>query len=82
MSDDVIIDLVRQLSRVRSVLASDMPGSPAWAATVEWRDELEAQIRSMGRDPDAVDRPTSEARRQLATRTKPRWVGQLPAGTR
>jgi hypothetical protein len=66
MTDDEIRDLARQLARVRGIVAADVPGSPAWAATVEWRDELEAQIRSMGLDPDAVDRspePTARPRR-------------------
>ena len=83
MSADVITELVRQLLRVRSILAADVPGSPAWAATVEWRDELEAQIRSMGRDPDAVDRSTKwAARARRPAQSDPVWTDVFPAGVR
>jgi hypothetical protein len=76
MSDD----LVRQLQRVRRLLAADVPGSPAWAATVEWCDELEAQIRSMGRDPDAASsQEQMPSRRPL--RSGPR-IDRLVAGVR
>jgi hypothetical protein len=66
MTDDEIRDLACQLARVRGIVAADVPGSPAWAATVEWRDELEADIRSLGLDPDALGRshePTARPRR-------------------
>jgi hypothetical protein len=81
MSDDLTTDLVRQLQRVRRLLAADVPGSPAWAATVEWCDELEAQIRSMGRDPDATSSPEqTPSRRPL--RSRPRRIDRLVAGAR
>ena len=64
MFNDEISRLARQLVRVRDALAAEAPFSPAWAATVEWCDELEAQIRSMGRDPDALARATRLAARR------------------
>ena len=56
MSSDDLGHLTRQLLRVRAIVAAEVPSSPAWAATVEWREELEAEIRSMGIDPDAIGR--------------------------
>ena len=54
MSPTEIAGLARQLARVRRVLADETPQSPAWAATVEWVEELEEQIRAMGLNPDAL----------------------------
>ena len=71
MSDDEINHLARLLLRVRGIVAADMPGSPAWAATVEWRDELEAQIRSMGIDPDAL----AQSRKVAARPRRPAQSG-------
>jgi hypothetical protein len=81
-TDGMSDDLVRQLQRVRRVLAADVPGSPAWAATVEWRDELEAQIRSMGRDPDAAGSSQQPAPSRRPLRSGPRRIDRLVAGAR
>jgi hypothetical protein len=80
--DEAISDLVRQLLRVRGMLATDTPGSPAWAATVEWRDELEAQIRSMGRDPEVVDRTAKAARPRPRSGSDGYRIERNPAGPR
>jgi hypothetical protein len=83
MPDDSITDLVRHLIRVRGLVAADMLGSPAWAATVEWCDELEAEIRSIGIDPDALDpspEPTPRPRRPA--RSHPRRIDHYPASAR
>jgi hypothetical protein len=84
MSDDEIRHLIRQLLRVRGIVASDVPGSPAWAATVEWRDELEAQIRSMGMDPDALARSAKLAVRSGSRPAPSRatWTDRYPADAR
>jgi hypothetical protein len=80
--DEAISDLVRQLLRVRGVLAADAPGSPAWAAAVEWSDELEAQIRSMGRDPEVVDRTAKAARPRPRSGSDGYRIERIPAGPR
>jgi hypothetical protein len=49
-----IAGLARQLVRVRRMLDSEAPHSPAWAATSGWVDELEARVRELGFDPDAL----------------------------
>lgn len=84
MSNDEISDLARQLVRVRGTLAAEAPSSPAWAATIEWRDELEAQLRSGGVDPDALGRS-----RKLAARPRRRpaqsslaWTDRYSASAR
>jgi hypothetical protein len=41
--------LTRQLRVARRVLAGDAPYGPAWAATIEWVDELEQEIQGLGR---------------------------------
>ena len=83
MTDDEIRDLACQLARVRGIVAADVPGSPAWAATVEWRDELEAQIRSMGMDPDALARsPEPTARPRRLAQSRPMWTDLYPASAR
>jgi hypothetical protein len=63
------------------MLAADAPGSPAWAATVEWSDELEAQIRSMSRDP-VVDRTANAARPRPASGSDGLRIERIPAGPR
>jgi hypothetical protein len=84
MSEDAISDLVRQLIRVRGFLAADVPGSPAWAATVEWRDEPEVQIRSMNMDPDALARSAKLALRSGRRRapSSAPWTDPYPADAR
>ena len=59
--------LAHQLRRARRNLASDSPGSPAWTATAEWVDELEAEARAWGLDPD--DLVEQARRRSNAGRT-------------
>ena len=54
MPPEDIVRLARQLRRARRNLATDMPYSPAWAATREWVDELERECRIHGIDPDVV----------------------------
>jgi hypothetical protein len=49
-----IASLARQLVRVRRMLESEAPHSPAWAATSGWVDELEDRVRSLGFEPDAL----------------------------
>lgn len=39
-----------QLRRARGNLLSDAPSSPAWAASIEWVDDLEREIRDRGTD--------------------------------
>jgi hypothetical protein len=84
MSVDEISRLAWRLVRVRDVLAAEAPFSPAWAATVEWGDELEAQIRSMGRDPDALARATRLAarRRRRPAQLRPTSIDRSPAAAR
>ena len=62
MSNDEINRLARELVRVRRNLAAEAPYSPAWTATVEWCDDLESQVRSLGMDPDALARSALSAR--------------------
>jgi hypothetical protein len=84
MSNDEISRLAFRLTRVRDALATEAPFSPAWAATVEWCDELEAQIRSMGTDPDALagaTRPAARRRRRPA-QGGPTSIDRIPAGAR
>ena len=47
---DQAAQLARQLVRVRRNLESESPFGPAWAATSEWVDDLERQIRELGND--------------------------------
>jgi hypothetical protein len=54
LSPTEIASLARQLARVRRALADEAPHSPAWAATVEWVEELEEGARAMGLDPDTL----------------------------
>ena len=82
MPDEAISDLVRQLLRVRGMLATDTPGSPAWAATVEWRDELETRIRSLGRDPDVVERTAKAARPRPRSGSDGYRIERIPAAPR
>jgi hypothetical protein len=49
-----IASLARQLVRVRRMLESEAPHSPAWAATAGWVDELEERVRALGLEPDAL----------------------------
>jgi hypothetical protein len=71
MSSDDLGHLTRQLLRVRAIVAAEVPSSPAWAATVEWREELEAEIRSMGIDPDDLDRSCGPGVRSRTIPTPP-----------
>ena len=48
MSDEQLAILTRQLRIARRNLADDAPHSPAWAATTEWVDDLEQEIRELG----------------------------------
>lgn len=48
MPDDQLAQLTRQLRRARRNLLSDAPSSPAWAASIEWVDDLEREIRDLG----------------------------------
>jgi hypothetical protein len=84
MPNDEIDDLARQLLRVRAIVAAEAPSSPAWAATVEWRDEIEAQLRSMGIDPDVLARTPELAGRRRKRQAPPRltWTERYPAGAR
>lgn len=66
--------LVRQLRQARHNLATDMPSSPAWTATVEWVDELVGQARAMGLDPDDLVEQT----RQRAPAPSAFCIGNLP----
>ena len=54
MSNDEINHLALLLVRVRRNLAAEAPYSPSWAATVEWCDDLESRVRSLGMDPDCA----------------------------
>ena len=54
-----ITQLARQIVRVRRLLASESPYSPAWAATSEWVEQLEDEARDMGLDPDALAHSTT-----------------------
>jgi hypothetical protein len=47
MPHDQLAVLTRQLRVARRNLAEDAPHSPAWSATTEWVDELEAEIREL-----------------------------------
>ena len=53
MKTEQIAVLARQLARVRRSLAAESPYGPAWAATSEWVDDLERQIRDLSVAPDA-----------------------------
>ena len=82
MSDDEIGSLVHLLLRVRGIVAAEAPSSPAWAATVEWRDELEAQLRARGMDPDALARMRGPevSPRERHTPPPATWANRSPAG--
>jgi hypothetical protein len=48
MPSDQLAILTSQLRTARRNLADDAPHSPAWAATTEWVDDLEREIRELG----------------------------------
>ena len=50
MPNEQLAHLTRQLRRARRNLQSDAPYGPAWAATIEWVDDLEREIRDLGTD--------------------------------
>jgi hypothetical protein len=52
MKTEQVAALARQLTRVRRSLQAESPYGPAWAATSEWVDDLERQMRDLGIDPD------------------------------
>jgi hypothetical protein len=52
MKSEQVAALARQLARVRRSLAAESPYGPAWAATTEWVDDLERQIRALTVAPD------------------------------
>jgi hypothetical protein len=49
-----VASLSKSLVRARRHLAAESPYGPAWAATAELVAELEADVRSLGIDPDLV----------------------------
>jgi hypothetical protein len=54
MSDDQLAVLTRLLRLARRNLADEAPGSPAWEVTTKWLDDLEREIRELGRDLGAL----------------------------
>ena len=48
--------LEERLARARRRLNESMPSSPAWEAVVAEIEQLEANLRAMGRDPDGESR--------------------------
>ena len=80
MSNDEINHLARELVRVRRNLAAEAPFSPAWTATVEWCDDLESQVRSLGMDPDALARsPLPAQSRQGRAHSSLTWTDRFAA---
>jgi hypothetical protein len=71
MPDRENVHLGRELVRVRRNLAAETPYSPAWAATVEWHDELETRIRSLGGDPDTLARSEGRLREPFRAQLAP-----------
>ena len=48
MPNEQLANLTRLLQVARRNLADDAPHSPAWAATIEWVNALEQDIRDLG----------------------------------
>ena len=48
MPTEQLAILTRLLQVARRNLAEDVPHSPAWAATIEWVNDLERDIRDLG----------------------------------
>ncbi len=65
MPHDQLAALTRQLRVARRNLAEDAPHSPAWSATVEWVDDLEAEIRELRTPPGSVTSVALLERRRL-----------------
>ena len=57
MKTEQVAALVRELARVRRSLEAESPYGPAWAATSEWVDDLEDQIRDLCMGPERAAIP-------------------------
>lgn len=68
MKSEQVAVLARQLARVRRSLEAESPYGPAWAATSEWVDDLEDQIRDLCIEPESIAIPLVLAKRTARLR--------------